>query len=124
MLSPLLLSEVLGPTPALLHAPSKATCAQRQLDLLALIEHTWDVVHVLNSDGTIRYISPSVQRLLGYSPQEMIGTCASDYVHPEDVAHASGTFEHAIAHRGDQASDRSVDAVGVENWTSNLPAVR
>ena len=73
-----------------------ATRVGRELDLLSVIEHTWDVVHVLNPDGTIRYISPSVQRLLGYSPQEMLGMRASDYVHPEDEPEASRAFEEGV----------------------------
>ena len=80
--------------------PEAAPRAMSQLDLLSVIEHSWDVVHVVNSDGTIRYISPSVQRLLGYSPQEMLGTRASDYVHPDDEPDASRSFEEAIAQPG------------------------
>ena len=80
-------------------APDVATRVGRGLDLLSVIEHTWDVVHVLDPDGTIRYISPSVQRLLGYSPQEMLGTRASDYVHPEDEPEASQAFEEAVRNR-------------------------
>ena len=98
MPSPLLLPADPESSTALPGAPSQVTRVQRELDLLSVMEHTWDVVHVLNSDGRIRYISPSVQRLLGYTPEEMIGTPSSDYVHPDDAADTNHAFEDAIEH--------------------------
>ena len=48
------------------------------------IEHATDVVTVLEEDGTIRYQSPSIRRVLGYEPDAMIDECAFEYVHPDD----------------------------------------
>jgi PAS domain S-box-containing protein len=42
---------------------------------------------VIDGDGIIRYESPSVERLLGWRPEALVGTCIFDYVHPEDLAH-------------------------------------
>jgi PAS domain S-box-containing protein len=50
----------------------------------ALIEHAADIVAVLGPDGSISYISPAVERLLGHRPEELIGRDALDGVHPED----------------------------------------
>ena len=47
----------------------------------SLIETALDVVVVLNYDGTIRYSSPSVQRITGYSPEELLGENAFSYIH-------------------------------------------
>ena len=44
-----------------------------------------DVITVLDADGTIRYDSPAVERVLGYKPEERIGTNALDYLHPNDT---------------------------------------
>jgi len=54
----------------------------------SLVEHARDVIHVINGDGTTRYITPSVKRLLGYSPEELIGKMAVELVHPDDRASA------------------------------------
>lgn len=68
-------------------------------DLLrALLENTSDILHVVDPEGRIRYISPSVQRVLGYRPEEMIGRIASDFVHPEDQSFAEGAFAQAVEH--------------------------
>ena len=51
----------------------------------ALIETALDVIAVLNYDGTFRYVSPSVQRVLGYSPGELSGENAFAYMHQDDA---------------------------------------
>ena len=49
--------------------------AQRRMDELirALIENTSDIITILDAEGIIRYESPSVERVLGYKPHELIG---------------------------------------------------
>ena len=65
---------------------------ERTLDLRAreehfrtLIENATDLISILNPDGTLRYVSPSHERLLGYPAEELIGQNALAFVHPNDV---------------------------------------
>ncbi len=66
----------------------------------ALIQNALDLVMVTEADGTIRYISPSAKRVLGYLPEEVVGTNTADYVHPDDVEKAFGEFAEALAKPG------------------------
>jgi diguanylate cyclase (GGDEF)-like protein/PAS domain S-box-containing protein len=50
----------------------------------SLIEHSSDIITVLDPDGRILYESPSVERLLGHTAGELIGTSLDEHVHPED----------------------------------------
>lgn len=50
----------------------------------ALIENTNDMIWILDSEGIFTYVSPSTQRILGYSPEELMGVNALDFIHPED----------------------------------------
>lgn len=50
----------------------------------SLVQNSSDIITILEADGSIRYQSPSIQRILGYEPQELIGKQALDYVHPEE----------------------------------------
>jgi PAS domain S-box-containing protein len=50
-----------------------------------LAERTTDYVAVERSDHTLAYASPSVERLLGYRPDELVGTDARKLVHPDDI---------------------------------------
>ena len=58
---------------------------QRERYFRALIEGAYDLVTVMRADGTIRYTSPSVERLIGWSPQELSGSQILDLIHPDDL---------------------------------------
>ncbi len=58
----------------------------------SLIENTSDIVSVINAEGIIRYENPSIERTLGYKPDELIGKNAFDFVHPDDVAGLKALF--------------------------------
>jgi diguanylate cyclase (GGDEF)-like protein/PAS domain S-box-containing protein len=62
----------------------------------SLVQYSSDIVAVLEDDGTLRYISPSVERVLGHRPEELIGKSAFDYVHPENIEFVSSSFAKAL----------------------------
>jgi PAS domain S-box-containing protein len=69
----------------------------------ALVEHSNDLILILNRDATIRYVTPSAQTILGYTPEELGGRSALELIHPDDRATAQEAFTHRLAHPG--ASD-------------------
>jgi PAS domain S-box-containing protein len=50
-----------------------------------LAEKTSDLVCLHEPDGRYVYISPSCRRLLGYDPEELLGTDPYDLFHPDDL---------------------------------------
>ncbi len=60
-----------------------------------LIENSPDIVTVLEADGTVRYASPTVQRVLGYAPEERVGTSIGELVHPEDLPAIKSALDEA-----------------------------
>ncbi|HUP50143.1 MAG TPA: EAL domain-containing protein [Thermoanaerobaculia bacterium] len=56
----------------------------------SLIEHSSDITTVIEVGGKILYSSPSVERLLGHRPEELIGAPLQQYIHPEDVEKVLG----------------------------------
>jgi diguanylate cyclase (GGDEF)-like protein/PAS domain S-box-containing protein/excisionase family DNA binding protein len=52
----------------------------------ALSENATDLVSIADAQGIFRYVSPAYQTILGYDPNEMIGTECFDYFHPDDIA--------------------------------------
>jgi PAS domain S-box-containing protein len=52
----------------------------------SLIEHSSDVITILDEQGRQTYESPSVERVLGYRPGEHEGASRLSHVHPEDAA--------------------------------------
>jgi PAS domain S-box-containing protein len=58
---------------------------QRELRFRSLIENALDMIAVIHTDGRFVYLSPSVEKVLGYRPGEMEGQPVNQYVHPEDI---------------------------------------
>src|SRR2546425_205973 len=52
----------------------------------SLIENASDIVTIVGDNGVFRYASPSVKRVLGYGPGELLERNAFDFVPPEDIA--------------------------------------
>lgn len=51
-----------------------------------LIENASDLITIISDNGIIQYQSPSLDRILGYLPEDMIGESLFAYIHPEDSA--------------------------------------
>jgi diguanylate cyclase (GGDEF)-like protein/PAS domain S-box-containing protein len=51
----------------------------------SLIENASDIITVMDPDGAMSFVGPSVQRVLGYQPEELIGKNAFDFIHPDDL---------------------------------------
>ena len=71
----------------LLAARARAAKALRgsEKHFRSLIENALDIIIGAGPDGTMRYISPSVRRTLGYEPEELVGKNPSELVHPDDL---------------------------------------
>ncbi len=66
----------------------------------ALVENSSDVIALLDAQGTMVYVSHSVQRMMGYAPAEMVETCAFDHIHPEDVGSVRRVFSALLKSPG------------------------
>jgi diguanylate cyclase (GGDEF)-like protein/PAS domain S-box-containing protein len=68
--------------------------------LRSLVQNSSDIIAIYEDDGTVRYMSSSVERILGYKPEELVGTSAFNHVHPEDVESASRSLYEALENGG------------------------
>jgi len=58
----------------------------------SLVQNGSDLIGLLNAKGYYTYVSDSVQRILGYQPNEFIGSCAFSYIHPDDLSYLYDVF--------------------------------
>jgi len=63
----------------------------------ALVEHASDVILLLDAELVIRFVTPSVARVLGYDAGALLGASLAELVHPSDVPLARGFFAEALA---------------------------
>jgi diguanylate cyclase (GGDEF)-like protein/PAS domain S-box-containing protein len=66
----------------------------------SLVQNTSDIITILDADGTITYVSPAVERVTGYKPEEQIGTDAFRPVHPDDREQALSIFTEVLKSSG------------------------
>src|SRR5215217_969589 len=66
----------------------------------SLVQNTSDIITLLEADGTVRYISPAVERVMSYKPEEQVETNAFDPVHPDDRERVLGIFAEVLKRPG------------------------
>jgi PAS domain S-box-containing protein len=86
-----------------------------------LAENTVDVIYSLAPDLTPTYISPSVQTLLGYSPEHITRCGIFGFVDPEDLEEVRDKLMASIVARTERsvAEFRVVTATGARRWIEN-----
>jgi PAS domain S-box-containing protein len=62
----------------------------------SLIENASDIVTIVGENGVFRYASPSVERVLGYVPLDLLERSAFDYVHADDIPRVGEALARAI----------------------------
>ncbi|OBT49923.1 hypothetical protein VE04_10147, partial [Pseudogymnoascus sp. 24MN13] len=65
-----------------------------------LLENSPDVIQILSPTGHFLYLSPSSQRILGYAPEELVGTALSSVCHPSDIVSVMRDLKDATTSAG------------------------
>jgi diguanylate cyclase (GGDEF)-like protein/PAS domain S-box-containing protein len=66
----------------------------------AMARGTAHLVGLIDPDGAIAWVSPSVQYLLGYEPAALVGTNVIELIHPADQGMAISMLERTLAESG------------------------
>jgi PAS domain S-box-containing protein len=62
----------------------------------SLIQNSSDSITIVKEDGTVYFVTPSVERMVGYTPDELIGHNAFRMVHPDDLSMVADAFAKVI----------------------------
>ncbi len=62
----------------------------------SMVEDINDVVYTIDSQGTITYLSPAIEPMLGYRPDEHIGKNFLSLIHPEDLPRLVASFGRSL----------------------------
>jgi PAS domain S-box-containing protein len=85
--------------------------------LRALLQNSSDIISLLDCDGKILYVTPSVQSILGYTPEELVGTNALSLIHACDYERMQAALMHIVVEgRGETHSYRIRCADGSWKW--------
>ncbi len=123
---------------------ARRALAASQARLHAVLQHAADVVAIIGVDGTVAYVSPAVETLLGAPPAAYVGRPAAELADPRDRARLQAAVAAAgTARTVGQPVDADVrvlhssggsrwvevrisgrvDVEGVEGWVANLREV-
>jgi len=75
---------------------AKQTLEQNKEYFQALIENAYDVILIMNVNGGVDYVSPSIKQSLGYEQEEYMGKKPFDLVHPDDLQDCIDHFARVI----------------------------
>lgn len=83
-----------------------------------ILDRSWDFVIIVDEHGVIDYVSPAVERVMGFDPAELVGTNAFDFPHPEDREAAFEALSEVIESPGKEVTVeyRAKDADGEWRW--------
>ncbi|MFC4542189.1 PAS domain S-box protein [Halosolutus amylolyticus] len=86
---------------------TRAAVERREEWFRALIERSSDLLAVLSASGRVTYVSPSVERVVGAEPTDLLGDHVIDAVHPDDRVDVVQAFEAVCA--DDLGASRTVE---------------
>lgn len=66
----------------------------------SLIENASEIVTILGEDGVIQYESPAVERVLGFTPSELVGRTFFEFTHDDDREEIGTTFQQVLQNPG------------------------
>jgi PAS domain S-box-containing protein len=104
---------------------------QKRMQLL--LENASEVITIYEKDGKVRYISPSVEPILGYGQEEMIGINDIIYVDEESKGHFASMFDKLLSDPDEKVTAQLLyyrkggETVWLEATGTNLlndPAIR
>jgi len=61
-----------------------------------LVENLNEIIYTLDREAKVTYVSPNVERLGGYRPEEITGRPFTDFVHPDDLASRTENFQRVF----------------------------
>ncbi len=79
---------------------SERAARQNEARFISLVQHSSDVIAVVDGDGTIKYVSPSASRVFGFMPQEIEGRPITSLLHSDDVTRGDAMFVEAALRPG------------------------
>ena len=75
-----------------------------------LVQNSSDLITMLDTNSSIQYISPSVEQVLGYGPEEKIGLDVFEVIHPGDRTRCKKAFAKLLRRTGRPGIGRGASA--------------
>ncbi len=83
-----------------------------------IVDHSLDLISMIDKDGVIMYISPSVLRMIGYQASDLIGKMYHSLIYPDDLQIVIDNFNKIIETKSvvENVEFRIMDSNGNWKW--------
>jgi diguanylate cyclase (GGDEF)-like protein/PAS domain S-box-containing protein len=70
----------------------------------SLVQNASDLVVIADAAGNVDYVSPAIERILDFTPEDVVGTTGLNWVHPDDRARVESILRQRLVKQGAQES--------------------
>jgi len=88
----------------------------------AFVDSSSDIITVVDDEGTVGYVSPAIEAILGYDQSALVGETVFEYVHPADRERLAGALS-AAAGQQEIERYRIRHADGAWRWLESVASV-
>jgi len=81
-----------------------------------LVENVREVIYALDAEGRISYVSPNIEVLAGFSPEEVLGRSFVELVHPDDKEGRMDNFRRVLEGDDEASEYRYLTKDGSVRW--------
>ncbi|MEJ7601211.1 MAG: PAS domain S-box protein [Kofleriaceae bacterium] len=99
---------------------AEARMHEQEARFRALLENSWDVITLKNAAHELVYVSPAIERVLGFAPHEVTNRSCLGFVHPEDREAVEAHHDTLLATPGRSVNIefRALHRNGALRWLS------
>jgi PAS domain S-box-containing protein len=98
------------------HRQDKEALLRSEEKYREMVENLNDIIFALDSENTVTYISPVIEPLSGYSPQEIIGRSFADFIYPEDLPDLNRSLQKVLSGSLEPLEYRVLTKSGETRW--------
>ncbi len=99
-----------------MRALTESAARHNEARFQALVQHSSDVITILDATGVIRYVSPSVATVLGHDPVRLVGTRLAELLHPDDLDSATQFLADLSRSSGPRATPARIPRAFKREW--------
>jgi len=101
---------------------SLKTLSESEERFRSLVQNASDIAVLFDRDASVLYASPSMKRVLGYEPSELLGNTRWKFIHPDDLEFVIAAWEASVASTEPAApiEYRVLHADGTWRWVEGV----
>lgn len=89
---------------------------QMQESYRNLVENINEIIYEIDDKGIVKYVSPAVERVLGYTAEDLIGNNLFHYMYPEDIPTLSSALANLANRDSSNLEYRYYKKDGTVRW--------